>query len=177
MRITHSNISGKKILNIVGSRTIWRRLWRFDLLLGRCWMFPMTLQCANIDGVVDFAIICFTDIMERLSNTLNYDVILTIRHLGVGLYHLQDGGWAKVVPSAGLLWPLETPIMHIINKRTDSLSLAAKNTELRWFPKVMTFLESVYFCDAELFETALFFLRYFSNYFVKKILRNLLRTS
>ena len=48
--------------------------------------------------------------------------------------------------------------LHLINKRTASEVWCQKNfSERRLFPKVITYLKLVYFCDVELFETFFYF--------------------
>ena len=37
-------------------------------------MFPMTSQCSSIDGIVDFTVVCFTDIMESRAGEITSEV-------------------------------------------------------------------------------------------------------
>ena len=115
----HCKISGKD-LNIMESRMLWRWLWRFDLLIGRCWMFPMTSQCNSIDGVLAFTIICFTEIMESL---WRLPLRRLSRHLPFGLGLIStERRWAKTARVPGLLWPLETSPKYMRNKLAKNRS-------------------------------------------------------
>ena len=120
IRTTHANFQAK-IFNTVGSRAPWRWLWRFDLLVGGSFMFPMTSQCNSIGGDEDFTMICFTDITD-ITESL-WPTSITTAFLSYVIWTCVNATWRTLDQSSPMhrgYFDHWKPQKYIRNKLTKS---------------------------------------------------------